>query len=307
MILVTGARGFLGSRLVRRLRESGHRAAALDIGPSFDLQQDEWTADLAERGHVDSLISRAPAPDTVIHLAGHIEIAFRKNPLSPLLPPCPGEENIGLLYRGNFMTTVGILEFCLRKKVRKIIFSSSQAVYGMPDGNIVNENSPCRPLEHYGASKLCAERALCTASSPELKVLALRFPGLYSEERESGAVYRFCRSALKDGRITIDIGFPLPFDILHIDDALGAIEKALLYDPKDYECLNIATGEPCSLSILAGQVAGLVPGCRFEYPEISQPPICLDPSRARERLSWTALPREERLRAMLDSLKSKDI
>ncbi len=307
MILVTGAKGFLGNRLVKRLRESGNRVAALDVGPTFDLQQGDWTADLADPGHLNALTSEAPSPDTVIHLAGHIEIAFRSNPLSPSMPPYPGEENIGLLYRGNFMTTVGILDFCLKKKVRKIIFSSSQAVYGMPDKNPVNENSPCRPLEHYGASKLCAERALCTQASPDLKVLALRFPGLYSEERETGAVYRFCRSALKEGRIAIDIGFPLPFDILHIDDALGAIQKAVLYDPQEWECLNIATGEPCSLSILADHVARLVPGCRVKHPDVGQPAICLDPSRARECLSWTAVPRETRLRAMLDFLKSKDI
>jgi len=172
----------------------------------------------------------------------------------------------------------------------------------MPQEDALTEESCCQPLEHYAASKLCNEILLEVASRQGIKVTILRFPGVYGEERKSGVVYKFCKSALIDKKINVVTEFPLPIDVIHIHDVVEAFIKALHHRGGAFTCLNISTGEPCNLNILAVSIAKLVPGCEVQHGYVFQPIVNMQPSQANILLGWKAMPRKVRLQEMLNSI-----
>ena len=304
MILVTGAGGFLGKKVVALLTENKREVIRLYHGPNLVIGEERWEADLTNRDHILGLLQTSQTPDAIIHLAGRVEISLRSNPLSPFMPPLPGPENIHAMYLTNIITTANILDYALQKNIKHIIYASSQTVYGFPSERILTEDSPCIPLEHYGASKLCGEQILRIGVRQGIAVTALRFPGLYSEERTSGVVHNFCASAVGKGYIQVKADLPLPLDIIHVDDVSHAIEKSLNCIGNRWSCLNIATGEPCSLDLLADSIAELVPGCTVEHLAVSQPIVCMDSSRAYALLGWRATPRRERLAKIVEAMRT---
>lgn len=305
--MLTGAGGFLGTHLVEHLVSLGLGVIPVFRSAVCRVHRDRWEADITRLDHMLQLREAEVIPDTVIHLAGHIEIALEPDPVSASMPPVPGKENIYELYNSNIMTTANILDYCLYKGVRHIIYASSQTVYGMPSGEKITEESLCVPLDHYASSKLCSEHLLKVGTRQGVSVTALRFPGLYGEKRLSGIVYNFCRSALAKKEIQVDATIPLPIDVIHIDDVVSAIEKAAGFHGNGWTCLNVATGEPCNLNLLADSVAALVPGCKLKYSVMPQPVVCMDSSKANAVLGWTALTRRERLAAMIDFLSRNGV
>lgn len=303
MILVTGAGGFLGSHLVEHFKSIGLDVVPLYHGSEVKIIHDRWDADLSRIEHTKKLREAAQTPHTVIHLAGHIDISLKANPISPFLPPIPGKADIPELYLSNVLATANILDYCLNKGVKRIIYASSQTVYGIPADEILTEESACMPLEHYAVSKLCGEYLLKAGAHQGLDVIVLRFPGLYGENRTKGIVYQFCKSALEREKINVDTDIPLPLDVIHIDDVINAFEKAAHYRGEKWICLNIATGEPCSLNLLADSIAELIPNCKVEHATITQPVVCMDTSKARTILNWQAVPRRERLSAMIKRIR----
>jgi UDP-glucose 4-epimerase len=301
MILITGARGFIGSNLAALLTRQGEEVIPLVRGDSFCANATGISLDLTSEDHLKQLKARDLRPDTVIHLAGHIEIALQANHDDPSLPPVPGPENLSAIYRSNLLATVNLIEYCRDTGVKHFIFASSQAVYGQPLSEAVTEETPCNPLEHYAQSKACCESILKLAASDSMAVTVFRFPGIYSEKRRKGTVIRFCQAAIEKGLISVTADLPLPFDVLHLDDVLDAFCRAIRTAPRGYEIYNISTGEPNSLTLLADRIAALVPGCRTEHPACQQPVIRLDPAKARAKLGWTAAPSAIRLQQVLDS------
>jgi len=302
VILITGADGFIGRSLLAKLKELGHLAIPLRHGALARALDTEWECDLTRPDHLITLETAAPIPETVIHLAGYVEIALRANLKSPDGPPLPAEENVSKIYAFNVGATANVLNYCLRAGVRRLIFASSQTVYGIPQTIPVDEDAPCAPLEHYAMSKLCCEQLLRTGARQGLDITALRLPGIFSETRRSGVVFQFCRQALEAKLIQVTAGFPLPLDVLHLADAVAAFAEAVGYNEPGWTCLNISTGLPCSLDLLAEAVAALVPGCRVAHGQIAQPIVQMDPTRANTLLGWKAQPREMRLTGMLTEI-----
>lgn len=303
MILVTGAKGFIGRHLCARLNGMEHKFLSLDYAAKVNISGQELECDLTSLDHIAELKNVLPVPETIIHLAGYVEIAFRADPRASNAPPLPGKENVSKLYNVNVGATANLLDYCLNTGVKHLIFSSSQSVYGMPQSCPLTEQTLCEPLEHYAMSKLCCERILWTGARQGLAVTILRFPGVFSEERRSGVVFQFCQQAIRLGEIRVKADYPLPLDVIHLEDVVDACLKAASWGGHEGGvCLNIATGEPCSLNLLAEAVAALVPKCRVMLAEIPQPIVQMDSKRAETILSWKAQPQRLRLAAMLRSV-----
>ena len=301
MILVTGAGGFIGSGLATRLQAAGTDVLPLARSENFSAGKGRLALDLSSRDHTGRLKASGIRADTVVHLAGHIEIALKPGTGSAVAP-VPGREDIAAIYDANLLATINLLDYCLASGTKHLIFASSQTVYGMPPSEHITEETPKSPLEHYAMSKACCENVLRLAASEDLAVTVLRFPGVYSEARQSGAVYRFCESARREKKIRVTSDIPLPFDIIHRDDVLDALERVIAKPGSGFSVYNIATGEPCSLDILADRVASLVPGCSVEHAPIPQPVIRMDSERAYRAFGWKAQPSSVRLKQVLDSV-----
>jgi len=304
MILITGAGGFIGKCLLAHCKNMGIPCVPLYRSEEAKVYEDGWCLDLTNKDHFDLLNNELEElPHTIIHLAGSIDIALVKNENDSLGNPQPGKQNIYYTYYNNIISTINLVSFCQKNNIRHFIFASSQTVYGMPQEDALTEQSRCKPLEHYAASKLCNEIILEVASKQGLKVTILRFPGVYGEERKSGVVYNLCKSAVVDKNINVVTEFPLPIDVIHVHDVVEAFIKAVHHREKGFTCLNISTGEECSLNILADSIAELVPGCDVHFSGVPQPTVCMDSSRANSVLGWTAVSRHERLSAMIKNLQ----
>ena len=151
-MLVTGAAGFIGSALCRRLLSAGHRVVGYDDlsrGRREYLPQGVRLVegDIRDRARLAETLS-AVTPDCVIHLAA-----------MHFIPDCIArpQETLDVNVDG----TRRVLESCRGSSVRSVIFASSAAVYAPADRPCVEDTTPLRPVEIYGESKLAAEQWVC--------------------------------------------------------------------------------------------------------------------------------------------------
>src|ERR1700674_3334834 len=165
-ILVTGGAGYIGSHVVRQLGEAGERVVVLDnLGKGFRQAVTTGELVVGEVGD-QALVSKLLAEhqvDTVMHFAAHTIV-----PESVALP---------LKYYGNnTCSTRSLLQACIDNGVKNFVFSSTAAVYGMPERGYADEDSPTRPINAYGTSKLMSEWMLRdVAAASALRYVALRY------------------------------------------------------------------------------------------------------------------------------------
>ncbi len=165
-ILVTGGAGYIGSHVVRQLGDANEKVIVLDnLGKGFRQAVTHGELVVGDVGDF-SLVSKLLAEqqiDTVMHFAAHTIV-----PESVALP---------LKYYGNnTASTRNLLQACIDHGVKNFVFSSTAAVYGMPDEGYAGEDSPTRPINAYGTSKLMSEWMLRdVAVVNPLKFVVLRY------------------------------------------------------------------------------------------------------------------------------------
>ncbi len=165
--LVTGGAGYIGSHVVRRLRTSGRSVLVVDdlsTGSVDRLPHDVplVVANVADRATVAAAMGRYGVTG-VVHLAGHKSV-----PESVAAPARYYRENVGGL--------TALLEAMVDTGVRRVVFSSSAAVYGIPETPTVSETAPTNPINPYGRTKLVGEQLLADAGHAYgLSWIALRY------------------------------------------------------------------------------------------------------------------------------------
>ena len=149
-ILVTGGAGYIGSHVVRLLRDRGREVVVLDsmefghraaVGDSVLV-----AADIADRDAVATVVRRYGVT-AAMHFAGY---------------KAPGEsmEHPGQYFHNNMSKSADFIETLSALGVKEVVFSSSCAVYGTPERVPVGEDTPIRPESPYGESKAAVERIL---------------------------------------------------------------------------------------------------------------------------------------------------
>jgi len=144
--LVTGGAGYFGDLLTRKLLERGYFVRIFDI----NLPADNYPGTEVVQADIrdpDSVLSACEGIDVVFHNAAQVAIAINK----------------ALLWSVNRDGTKNLLESCVRHAVKKVIYTSSSAVYGIPKANPVTEEASPAPVEEYGRAKLAGE-TLCWES-----------------------------------------------------------------------------------------------------------------------------------------------
>ena len=154
-ILVTGGAGYIGSHVVRRLGEAGHDVTVLDdlsTGHAWAVIAGTLVEAKLEDQQAVAAVLATGGFDAVMHFAASIVV------------PESVSEPIKY-YRNNTFNLLGVLELCVRYGVPRFIFSSTAAVYGLPEGGRVNERSTVAPISPYGWSKAMSERILMDTAS----------------------------------------------------------------------------------------------------------------------------------------------
>lgn len=298
LIAVTGAGGFVGSSLVRHLRGMDCPVLAVRRGEKAWVEAHEARADFTRAEHMVGLVEQGFRADVIVHLAGRVEVSLVSD--ASAKSGCrPGQARVESLYAANVLGVANVVDLARACGATKIVFASSQTVYGFGEHGEADESTPLRPLEHYAASKVCAERLLATAADQGLSITVLRFPGIYSPDRANGAVHAMCRGALESRRIELRPECAIPFDVLALADLLPAVAAAVRHEGARFEVFNLATGEPCSLELLAERIAAQVPGTRVERTGVRQPLFRMNATRAARLLNWRAVPTDQRLAEVL--------
>ena len=165
-ILVTGGAGYIGSHVVRQLGERGESVIVLDnLSTGYRsavLHGKLIVGDTSDSKLVSSLL-KEHGIETVMHFAAHTIV--------------PESVSDPLKYYGNNTSaTRTLLQCCRDAGVKHFIFSSTAAVYGLPETGVASEESPTAPINPYGSSKLMSEtmlRDLCAVTP--LKHVILRY------------------------------------------------------------------------------------------------------------------------------------
>lgn len=166
-VLVTGGAGYIGSHMVLQLLEAGEDVVVLDnLSTGFRWAVPDAArfviGDIADQDLVSKVI-REDEVDSIIHFAGSIVV------------PESVSDPLGY-YDNNTVKTRALIESAVRMNVPNFIFSSTAAVYGMPDVNPVTEDVSLNPISPYGSSKMMSELMLRdTAAAFPLRYVALRY------------------------------------------------------------------------------------------------------------------------------------
>jgi len=165
-VLVTGGAGYIGSHVVRQLGEAGEDVVVLDnLSTGFAdsvLSGELVIGDTGDKALVSRLLDKHKI-DTVMHFAAHTIVP--ESVSDPLK-----------YYANNTCCSRNLLACCAEAGVKHVIFSSTAAVYGMPNTDFATEDCPKAPINPYGTSKLMTEwmlRDLSAAS--DLRHVALRY------------------------------------------------------------------------------------------------------------------------------------
>ncbi len=246
-VLVTGAAGFVGAVVTRRLLDLGHRVLAVDAGDEPRHHRARAALVEADWVHADlltiDLVELLDGVDAVVHLAGR-----------PGVQTSWGHGFDDHL-AGNPLLTQRLLEAALVTRPRRLVVASSSSVYGdIPDG-LAAEDHPLRPLSPYGVSKLAVEALLHAYVARGVDAVALRFFTVFGRgQRPDMALHRMIDAALG--------GPPFPMrgdgrqarDITHVDDVAAAIVAALSAPIRPRTAVNVGAGRPVSVTDLIERV-----------------------------------------------------
>lgn len=283
-VLLTGATGFIGSALLRRLLADGQHEVAVLIRP----ESDPWrVADVLDRVHritgaLEDLEAVQPAvadfaPEAVLHLAWFgVGNALRNDARQV----------------GNIAGTVALVELAREVGARHWIGLGSQAEYG-PCAGPIAEDEPTRPTTLYGITKLSAgllARHLCAEAGMRfawLRVFSTYGPG----DDPAWMIPYLILRLLRGERPALTAGAQL-WDYLYVDDAAEAIAR-VLEDPRAEGVFNLGSGTADTIRAIVERVRDLIdPDLPLGFGEVPYRPdqvmrLQADIGRLRADLGWS--------------------
>ena len=248
--LVTGGAGFLGAALANRLAHDGHQVRAIDdLSAGDPARLDEQVlftrGDVADRPKLWTLLQDV---DFVYHLAARVLVSE-----SILYPREYNEVNVG--------GTVSVMEAMRDAGVRRVVFTSSGAVYGEQAHQPVREEQSPNPQSPYAVSKLAAEYyvrtigALWGIETVILRIFNTYGPGQNLPPSHPPVVPRFLHQALRGGSLVIFGGGGQTRDFVYIDDVVDALVAASTATDVDRRIVNVGSGRATSINELASLAA----------------------------------------------------
>ncbi|HKR72718.1 MAG TPA: NAD-dependent epimerase/dehydratase family protein [Candidatus Nitrosocosmicus sp.] len=281
-VLVTGHSGFVGNHLLRKLKNhptivtpkkfDNKRIDILNKDQLFDLQR----------------------VDTVVHLAAKTSI-----PNSFSMPYDT--------YYTNFVGTLNILDYALRKKIKNII-NVSTYVYGEPQYIPIDENHPTNPHTPYNKSKLLSEK-LCEHYSEDfgINIVTLRPFSIYGPANNSSFIPTVVRKLFRREKVILSKKNTRR-DFLYVDDFCTLVYRILLDFPDGYHIYNVGFGRSYSLEDIVEKISLLThENIDIQYDPSLRPndisEMVADIDKVKKKFDWTPVTKiEEGLQLTINNL-----
>jgi nucleoside-diphosphate-sugar epimerase len=217
---ISGGAGFLGLHLARRLLADGHTVRTLDVVPLDDAELEtsveELRGDVRNAADVLRLVAGA---EVVVHAAAALPIQASRDTIRSV--------NVG--------GTENVLVSAFDAGVRRVVFISSTAVYGVPEKHPIEENDPLVGVGWYGESKIDAE-ALCRVASVETTIVR---PKTFIGPERLG-VFEILFDWIREGRRIYILGQGYNrYQLLAVEDLVEAIVRAALVPDAAGEAFNV--------------------------------------------------------------------
>ena len=257
-ILVTGGEGFIGSWIVEKLSQMGHRVTTLDSGETYDVIQREeldrlcqwrqrnWKRVTKISGNVTMPLDRVwlRKQDIVIHLASY--------PRARIVHDHPemGVENI-------VVGTTGMLQDCVAYGIKRFVYVSSSMIYGdFADG--ADEKTVPNPINIYGEAKLTGERLTQQFNRAfGLEYAIARPSGVYGAgDIPDRVLSKFFAAAMNNRDITVH-GADNRVDFTYVEDAVDGIIRCALEKQAANKIFNITAGSAINLNEAAKKIIQL--------------------------------------------------
>jgi UDP-glucose 4-epimerase len=306
-VLVTGGAGYIGSHTVLQLVARGERVVVLDnLSTGFRRAVRDVplvVGNVGDRALVDKLLAEHRV-ETIIHFAAHTIVPESvSNPLK--------------YYGNNTCATRSLLEAAAQADVKHVVFSSTAAVYGIPESGLASEDLPLAPINPYGTSKLMSEWMLRDLSAATaLRHVVLRYFNVAGSDPEGRIGQSTDKATLlikvaaehavgKRSHVSVfGTDFPTPDgtgvrDYIHVSDLAAAHLNALDYLRAGNASLtaNVGYGKGYSVREVLDSVeriGGRRLTIREEPRRAGDPPSLIARcDRVREQLRWT--PRYDQL------------
>jgi UDP-glucose 4-epimerase len=234
--------------------------------------------------------------DCVFHLAGQ---TFKKDSPDPQL-----------YFHDNFLGTLNILEVCRKLGIKKFVFSSSIAVYGIAPGQYdashlpVDESHTIRPYDFYDLSKWHAEQ-LCEFYSRRfvMDCIVLRYSRIYGPGTQKAIVFNAIRKAIYNS--SIEVLGDISTDFVYVDDVVKA--NILALQISGFEVFNIGGGQESTLDGVCRKIIMLTnSGSEINYRSEPKSRFSLDVSKARSMLGYSPVALEEGLERTITYIKERE-
>ncbi len=263
-VLITGAGGFLGSFLVKRLRNQGYNVFTF----SKHEGQNNFNVDVRDKERVFEAI-QIIQPQIIFHLA-----ALTNQSLS-----------LAELFEVNVQGTKNVLDALESVEYEKFILFSAGLVYGANEVPF-NENMKCVPFDNYSETKIFAER-ICLSKRNSV---VLRFPIVYGPGTRGTRFFANLKESIRNNTtFVLKSKKSITRDFLYIDDCLDAVDLVL----KSNLCngvINFGTGVEISLGEVIDMVKGKVPTLKVEYLDLDCERVqrySFDSSKAKLLFGWS--------------------
>lgn len=265
-MLVTGAAGYVGGRLVETLREAGQEIHAVVREPAPRLEVAQTVCDLAV-DPVELLVSACEGAEVIVHLAGENEVVASREPAAALA--------------ATVVATERLVEAAAQTGIKRLVYVSTVHVYGarIRDGATLTEDMRPEPRSSYAIARLASEHlaAMLTAASSELVVLrltnAVGAPDHPTVDRWTLVANDLCRQGAQLGRLELRSSGVQWRDFIALSDVTAILAAASRVDepvvpPGTY---NMGSGTPVTVRGLAAMIQDAFEHCSGRRPELHAP------------------------------------
>ena len=299
-VLITGGAGYIGSHIVKALGEKGYEVLTVDNLSNGHKEAVLYgklaIGDIGDKDFINKIIKEFK-PNIVMHFSAFIEVGISvKEPLN--------------FYKNNVIGTLNLLDVLIQNKIDKFIFSSTAAVYGIPEKIPIPEEHQINPINPYGKTKAVIEKALEDFSNAyNFKYISLRYfnasgadpSGLIGESHnpETHLIPLILQTAKGEREAIKVFGTDYPTDdgtcirdYIHVNDLADAHILAMEYllDGGKSDVFNCGYGYGYSVREVI-ETAKKITGKDFKVIEDNRregdPPVLVaDSKKLKEKLNW---------------------